>query len=163
MEDVDNYEVECSIEELVQLVQDGQELHDPVEVDPLIDDSNDVEPMVVKLSVAQNHAKDVLNFMASHSFQILNTMKFLGMEKKHDKLIRIGVAHLTSMSTKQCDIRTSLSLVRGLHLISMTLHDVLSLLFKLLNLILPLKNIGLSSWLFSFEIVIFICFFYLFL
>ena len=28
------------------------------------------------------------------------------MEKIHDKLIRIGVAHLTSMSTKQCDIRS---------------------------------------------------------
>ena len=89
-----------------QLVQDGQEVHDPVEVDPLIDDSNDVESKVVKLSDAQKYVKDVLNFMASQGSQIFNTMELLGMEKIHDKLIRIGVAHLTSMSTKQCDIRS---------------------------------------------------------
>ena len=28
------------------------------------------------------------------------------MEKIHDKLIGIDVAHVTSMSTKQCDIRS---------------------------------------------------------
>ena len=78
-EDVDNYEVECSTEELVQLVQDGQEVHDPIEVDPLIDDSNDVEPKVVKLSDAQNYAKDVLNFVASQGFQNFNIMEVLGM------------------------------------------------------------------------------------
>ena len=31
-------------------------------------------------------------------------MELLGMEKIHDKLIRIGVAYFTSMSTKQCVI-----------------------------------------------------------
>ena len=101
----DDFEVEYSIDELVQLVQDGQEVHYPVEVDPLIDESNDVESKVVKLSDAQKYVKDVLNFMASQGSQIFNTMELLGMEKIHDKLIRIGVAHLTSMSTKQCDIR----------------------------------------------------------
>ena len=65
------------------------------------------------------------------------------MEKKiHDKLIRIGVACLTSMSTKQYDIRSFLSLVRGLYLNLMTHYDVLSLLFKLLNLILYLKTLN---------------------
>ena len=38
--------------------------------------------------------------------KIFNTIHLLGMEKIHDKLIRIGVAHFTSMSTKQCDIRS---------------------------------------------------------
>ena len=52
-----DFEVEYSNEELVQLVQDGQEVHDPVEVDPLIDDSDDVESKVVKLSDAQNMLK----------------------------------------------------------------------------------------------------------
>jgi hypothetical protein len=106
MEGEDDFEVEYSTEELVQLVQDGQEVHDPVEVNPLIDDSNDVESKVVKLSGAQKSVKDVLNFMASQGSQIFNTMELLGMEKIHDKLIRIGVAHLTSMSTKQCDVRS---------------------------------------------------------
>ena len=50
---------------------------------------------------------DILNFVASHGSQIFDTMELLGMEKKlHNKLIRIGVAHLTSMLTKQCDIRS---------------------------------------------------------
>ena len=45
--------------------------------------------------------------MASQGSQNFNTMEFLGMEKKiYDKLIRIGVAHLISTSTKQCDIRS---------------------------------------------------------
>ena len=52
-----DFEVEYSNEELVQLVQDGQEVHDPVEVDTLIDDSNDVGYKVVKLSDAQNLLK----------------------------------------------------------------------------------------------------------
>ena len=45
-----------------------------------------------------------LSSMASQGSQIFNTQELLGMEKIHDKLIRIGVAHLTS--TKQCDIRS---------------------------------------------------------
>ena len=42
MEGEDDFEVEYSTKELVQLVQDVREVHDLVEVDPLIDDSNDV-------------------------------------------------------------------------------------------------------------------------
>ena len=38
--------------------------------------------------------------MANQGSQIFNTMELLGMEKIHNMLIRIGVAHLTSMSTK---------------------------------------------------------------
>ena len=56
---------------------------------------------MVKLSDTQKYVKDVLNFMASQGSQIFNTMELLEMEKIHDKLMRIGVAHLTSMSTKQ--------------------------------------------------------------
>ena len=48
---------------------------------------------------------DDLNFMASQGSQIFNTMELLGMGTIHDKLIIIGVAHLTSISTKQCDNR----------------------------------------------------------
>ena len=54
----------------MQLVQDGQEVHNPVEVDPLIDDSNDVKSNIVKLSDAQKFVKDVLNFMVSQASQI---------------------------------------------------------------------------------------------
>ena len=106
MEGKDDFEVEYSVEEHLQLLQDGQEVHDPTQVDPLIDDSNDVESKVVKLSDAQKYVKDVLNFMGSQGSQFFNIMELLGMEKMHDKLIRIGVAHLTSISTKQCDIRS---------------------------------------------------------
>ena len=43
-------------------------------------------------------------------------MELLGMEKIHDKLIKIGVAHLTSISTKQCDIKSFfVSSKRSLH------------------------------------------------
>ena len=44
--------------------------------------------------------------MASQGSQIFNSMDVLGMEKIHDKLIRIGVAHLKLISTKQCDSRS---------------------------------------------------------
>ena len=81
MKGEDDFEVEFSTEKLVQLVQDGQEVDDPVEVDPLIDDSNDVEFEVAKLSDAQKFVKDVLNLMASQGSQIFNTMKLLGMEQ----------------------------------------------------------------------------------
>ena len=87
------FEVEYSTKELVQLVQDGHEVHNLVEVDPLIDDSNDVQAKVVKLSDAQKHVKNVLNFMTSQGSQIFNSMEQLGKEKIHDRLIRIGVAH----------------------------------------------------------------------
>ena len=54
-----------------------------------------------------------------------------------------------------------MSLVRGLYLISMTHYDVLSLLFKLLNLILYLKTLNSHLFYFLFNIVIFFstCFF----
>ena len=106
MEGEDDFEVEYSTKELVQLVQDGREVHDLVEVDTLIDDSNDVQSKVVKLSDAQKYVKNVLNFMASQGSQIFNSMDVLGTEKTHDRLIRIGVAHLTLISTKQCDSRS---------------------------------------------------------
>ena len=72
----------------------------------MIDDSHDVESKVVKLSDAQKIVKDVLNFLAGQGSRTFNTVELLVMEEIHDKLIRIGVAHLTSMSTKQCDIRS---------------------------------------------------------
>ena len=72
----------------------------------MIDDSHDVESKVVKLSDAQKIVKDVLNFLVGRGSQTFNTVELLVMEEIHDKLIRIGVAHLTSMSTKQCDIRS---------------------------------------------------------
>jgi glutamine synthetase adenylyltransferase len=102
MEGEDDFQVEYSTEELVQLVQDGEHILDSMEEDPLIVDSSDDESKVVKVSDAQKYAKDVLNFMASQGSQIFNTQELLGKEKIHDKLIRIGVGHLTSL--KQCDI-----------------------------------------------------------
>ena len=60
--------------------------------------------IVVAKRDAQKYAKDVLNFMASQGSQIFNTHELLGMEKIHDKLIRIGVGHLTSL--KECDRRS---------------------------------------------------------
>ena len=81
MKGEDDFEVECSFEELVHLVQDGQEIDDPVEGDPLIDDSNDVEFEVPKLSNAQKSVKDVSIIMASQGSQIFNTTELLGMGK----------------------------------------------------------------------------------
>ncbi len=96
MEGEDDFEVEYSTKELVQLVQDGEHVLDSMEVDPLIVDSSGDESKVVKLSDAQKYAEDVLNFMASQGSNIFNTLELLGMEKSNDKLIKIGVAHLTS-------------------------------------------------------------------
>ena len=81
MEGEDHLEVEYSTEELVQLVQDGHEVHAPIEVDPLIDDSNDVESKVVKLSDAQKFVKDVLTFMASQGSQIFQHYGVVRNEK----------------------------------------------------------------------------------
>ena len=50
--------------------------------------------------------------MTSQGSQIFSTWELLGIEKIHDKLIRIGVAHLTS---------------------TMTHYDVFLLLFTILN------------------------------
>jgi len=96
MEGDDDFEVGYSIQKLVQLVQDGKHVLDSMEEDPLIVDSSDDESKVVKLSNAQKYVKDVLNFVASQGSQIFDTQVFLGMEKIHDKLIGIGVGHLTS-------------------------------------------------------------------
>ena len=52
----------------------------------------------------------------------------------------------------------SLSLVRGLYLILMTHYDVLSLLFKLLNVIVYLKILNFHLCYFLLNIVNFICF-----
>src|SRR6202011_886153 len=73
MEGEDDFEVEFSSEELVQLVQVGEQVLDSMEVDPLIVDSSDDESKVVKLSDAQKYAKDVLNFMANQGFQNFKT------------------------------------------------------------------------------------------
>ena len=70
-----------------------------------------------KLSNAQKYVKDVLNFMASQGFQIFNIMELWEMKKFLDKLIRIGVAHLTSMSANNVTLGASLSPVRGLYTI----------------------------------------------
>ena len=77
-------------------MQDGEHVLDSMEVDPLIVDSSGDESKVVKLSDAQKYAEDVLNFMTSQGSNIFNTLELLGMEKFNDKLIKIGVAHLTS-------------------------------------------------------------------
>jgi hypothetical protein len=50
---------------------------------------------VVKIGDAQNSAKEVLSFVASHSF---TTTKLLMMESIRDKLINVGVAHLTQQN-----------------------------------------------------------------
>ena len=50
------------------------------------------------------NSMDDLNSMASQGSQIFNTMELLGMGKIHDKLIRIGVAHITKQN--KCDIRS---------------------------------------------------------
>ena len=47
-----------------------------------------------------------LSIMVGKGSHFFNTMELLKMENVHDKLIRIGVAHFTSLSTKQCDIRS---------------------------------------------------------
>ena len=52
MEGEDDFEVEYSTEELVQLVQDGEQVLDSMEEDPWIVDSSDNVSKVVKLSDA---------------------------------------------------------------------------------------------------------------
>ena len=104
MEGEDEFEVELS-EELLQFVQQDEEvLSDAMEED-IGDDIDDLEPRVVKLDDAQMSAKDVLSFMASQGSKLFSTGELIAMERIHDKLIKVGVAHLTSTPTKQCDIR----------------------------------------------------------
>ena len=91
--------------------------------------------------------------MASQGSQTFSTMELLGMEKNkiHDKHIRIGVAHLTSMSTKQCDSRSFfVSSERPLPDLKDTLWCVIFVIqnFKIISIF---KNIEFSSLLFSFE------------
>jgi hypothetical protein len=81
MKGEEDFEVEHSNEELVQLVQDGEHVLDFMEEDPLIVDSSDDESKVVKLRNTQKYAKNVLNFMASQGSHIFNTQELLGMEK----------------------------------------------------------------------------------
>jgi hypothetical protein len=63
-------------------------------------------PLGVKIGDVQSSTKEVLSFMASHGSQGFTTTELLMMERICDKLISIGIAHLTS--TKQCDIRSFL-------------------------------------------------------
>ena len=108
MEGEDEFEVEYSTQDLVQLVQNEQETSSDVMEEENVLDIDDVEPKVVKLGDAQMCAKDVFNFMASQGSKFFSTGELLVMERIQEKLIKIGVAHLTSTSTKQCDIRSFL-------------------------------------------------------
>jgi len=86
--------------------------------------------------------------MASQGSQIFNTLKLLGLEKSHDKLIRIGVAHLTS--TKQCDIRSFfVSSERSLPDLNDTLWCALVVIHNF-ELDFTFKNIEISYVLFFF-------------
>ena len=49
---------------------------------------------------------DDLNIMASQGSRIFNTMDLLGVEKSMTSSLELVFAHLTSMSTNQCDIRS---------------------------------------------------------
>ena len=71
------------------------------------------------------------------------------------------LASLPDFRQNNVTLGASLSLVRGLYLVSMTHYDVLSLFSKLLSLILNVKKIEFSSLLFSFEHCSFSLFFYL--
>ena len=59
MEGEDDFVVEYSTEELVQLAQDGEHVLHSMEEDPLIVDNSDDESKVVKLSDAQKYGEDV--------------------------------------------------------------------------------------------------------
>ena len=72
----------------------------------VIVDRNDIESKVVKIGDVQNFAKEVLSFMASHSFRGFITLDLLMMERIYGKLTSIGIAHLKL--TKQCDIKSFL-------------------------------------------------------
>ena len=81
-------------------------------------------------------------------------------EKRPDgqQILWMMLASPPSFQQNNVTLGASLSLVRGLYLISMTHYDVLSLLFKLLNLILYLKTLNSHLCYFLLNIVIFICF-----
>jgi hypothetical protein len=78
MQGEDDFEAKYSINQLVQLVQEGHEVVDSNIANDYMDedsivivDSNEIELKVVKIGNAQNFAKEVLSFMASHGSQIL--------------------------------------------------------------------------------------------
>ena len=88
-------------------------------------------------------------------------MELLGMEKIHDKLIRIGVAHLTS--TKQYAIRSFfVSSERSLPDLNDTLWCAIFVI-QAFEFDFIFNNIEFSSLLFSLEHYIFYLLFYLFL
>jgi hypothetical protein len=73
MQGEDGFEAEYSIDDLVQLFQEGHEVvgsniaNDCMDEDSIVKvDSNDIDK-VVKIDDAQNSTKEVLSFMASHS------------------------------------------------------------------------------------------------
>ena len=97
--------------------------------------------------------------MPSQGSQIVNTVELLGMDKIHDKLIKIVSHNQHQCQQNNVTLGASLSPVRGLYPLLMAHYDVLSLLFKLLNLILYLKTLNSHLCCFLLRIVIFICFF----
>ena len=101
---------------------------------------------------------DDLNFMASQGSQIFNIMELLGMENSMTSLIRIGVAHLTSTSTKQCDIRSFfVSSERSLPDLNDTLWCAI-VVIQTFELNLYLKTLNSHLCYFLLNDVIFICF-----
>ena len=86
-------------------------------------------------------------------------------EKRPDgqKILWMTSASPPAFRQNNVTLGAFVSLVRGLYLILMAHYDVLSLLFKLLKLILYLKRLNSHLCYFLLNIVIFICFFYLFL
>ena len=97
MQGEDDFEAEYSIDELVQLVQEGQEVVDSNISNDYMDegstmkvDNNDIESKVVKIDNAQNSTKEVLNFMASHSSQGFTTAKLLMMERICDNSLALA-------------------------------------------------------------------------
>ena len=91
--------------------------------------------------------------MASQGSQIFSTMECYEWKKIHDKLIRIGVAHLTSMSTKQCDNRSFF--VSSARYVS-NLNDAL---FMFLNMILYIQTLYSHLGYFLLNNAMFICLF----
>jgi hypothetical protein len=89
----DDFEANNSIDQLVQLVQKGQDLVDSNIANDYMDedsivivDSNDIESKVVKIGDAQNSANEILSFMASHGSQGFTTIELSMMERISDKL-----------------------------------------------------------------------------
>ena len=75
-----------------------------------------------------------------------------------NKFLRMTSASPPAFRQNNVTLGASLSPVRGLYLFSMTRYDVLSLLFKLLDLILYLKTLNSHLCYFLLNIAIFILF-----